>query len=272
MAATQKLKDEQYCSLLLSPIKRCLQYRPRMGKNMPVDLKSFIEFYHDDPLYHWLGLDSSLLYTAHKIAGGMTSFYRQLGVGVERLFRRIMMDRYGLQEKQISWSYQYKRPDGTPATRYLDGRLDLASLANARTGITVNFKRWMEKARNILHIKLPLQGVVFEVREGYKSADSKRQNADLDNLAHSFKHGYLMTMILLSRQMAKDIRERYQDRGLLVLMGDVKNNNPWESSYAFLKQVIGYDLAAFFDRNQVKLGQTTTKILTQLLENVDQDK
>ncbi|MCX6277959.1 MAG: hypothetical protein NT004_07665 [Bacteroidetes bacterium] len=81
-----------------------------VGVNAPCDnedgvsLSGFLKLYGSDPFYSWIGLDSSLMYAAHKAAGGMTSV-RQT----------------------------------------------------------------------------PKNGVVFEVRQGYKSKDSKRQNADIDN-------------------------------------------------------------------------------------------
>ena len=73
------------------------------------------------------------------------------------------------------------------------------------------------------------------MREGYKSADSKRQNGDLDNLTQALKRGYLMTMVLMSLQINETVRRRYQEGGLLVLIGDITSNNPCESTYAFLK-------------------------------------
>jgi hypothetical protein len=39
--------------------------------------------YGADPFYHWVGLDSQLMYAAHKVAGGMTSIYRHLGIGCQ---------------------------------------------------------------------------------------------------------------------------------------------------------------------------------------------
>jgi len=80
----------------------------------------FREMYGGDPLYHWVGLDSDLMYAAHKAAGGMTSIYRQLGVGCERLLRQIIQDEYQLNDKQAAWSYTYDKGNGTLATHTLD--------------------------------------------------------------------------------------------------------------------------------------------------------
>ena len=42
---------------------------------------------------------------------------------------------------------------------------------------------------------------MFEVRPGYKSKDSKRQNADVSNAANAYTHQYLPVVVLLSTQI-----------------------------------------------------------------------
>ena len=87
-------RDEQYTSLLLEPIYVCAHYKPRLGqgRGKGYELEAFRELYQSDPFYSWLGLDSPLMYAAHKAAGGMTSIYRQIGIGCEHLFRQILID------------------------------------------------------------------------------------------------------------------------------------------------------------------------------------
>lgn len=70
--------DKRYVQLLLKPLKKCADYAPAFGRST-VSVKSVDDFkrmYASDPLYHWVGLDSPLMYAAHKAAGGMTSIYR----------------------------------------------------------------------------------------------------------------------------------------------------------------------------------------------------
>jgi hypothetical protein len=43
-----------------------------------------------------------------------------------------------------------------------------------------------------------LHGTVFEVRQGYKSKDSKRQNADVSNASNAYAKGYLPVNMILS--------------------------------------------------------------------------
>ncbi len=110
--------DSLYRQILMTPLAECAAYRPAFGlqNSSGVDLDQFRALYGSDPLYHWVGLDSDLMYAAHKAAGGMTSIYRQLGIGCERLLRRIVQDSLVLDDTQTSWSYQYDKGDGVLAT------------------------------------------------------------------------------------------------------------------------------------------------------------
>lgn len=259
--------DDTYREILLSPIRTCVEYLPKMGGADGVDLERFKRYYGNDPLYHWMGFDSSLMFAAHKAAGGMTSLYRQLGIGVERLFRHILMDSFGLTESEANWSYTYTKPNGKQATRYLDGMLDYKIIGSKGVRDKQIVIDWVDEARRYLGIEIPIKGAVFEVREGYKSADSKRQNGDLDNLSQALKRGYLMTMTIMSLQVNQSVRSRYQDGGLLVLIGDAASNNPLQSSYAFLRDVAGYDLVSFFERNTDEIRRETSRILENLLSD-----
>ena len=260
-----KSRDELYRNLLIEPIRVCADYLPKMGGSGGVDQKSFVKLYGADPLYHWMGFDSPLMFAAHKTAGGMTSLYRQLGIGMERLFRHILMDSFGLSEDDANWRYGYTKPNGKVATRYLDGRLDFELVERANIRSVDPVREWVGDVARRLDISIELKGAVFETREGYKSADSKRQNGDLDNLAQALKNGYLMTMVLMSLQINETVRRRYQESGLLVLVGDITSDDPCESTYAFLKQVAGYDLEGFFLRNTDTLKAETANILQNLL-------
>lgn len=259
----QDTYDQKYCSILLSPISECASYLPKMGGNKGVTLRDFEKMYGADPLYHWMGLDNPLMFSAHKAAGGMTSLYRQLGIGVERLARNIFMDRYGLSTEDANWSYEYVTEGGKTQTRYLDGRIDFSLLKDARDVKPV--KEWLGAAKASLGISSDLNGLVFEVREGYKSADSKRQNGDLGNSAKALGSGYLMVMLVMSSEINAAVLSRYQNANLIVLRGDTTDKSPMTSTYSFFDQVIGYDLAGFFERNTNYLRIYIKSILEELL-------
>ena len=113
-----------------------------------------------------------------------------------------------------------------------------------------------------------MRGIVFEVRQGYKSKDSKRQNADMANAAAAYSQGYLPVLAVLSSQIDSDIMERYERGQWLVLRGSL-NDDPLNSTFAFVDHVAGYDLAAFFQRNAPLIRQFTREVLESLLRADD---
>jgi len=110
-----------------------------------------------------------------------------------------------------------------------------------------------------------LTGTVFEVRQGYKSKDSKRQNADIANAATAYTKAYLPCAAILSTQIDSDIQLRYRAEKWTIVVGTVGLNNPLVSTYDFMRDVIGYDLGAFFQRNSETLQTEVDKVLQALL-------
>ncbi len=255
--------DEEYREILLRPIRTCLNYTPKMGGDEQVDVQGFISLYGEDPLYHWVGFDTPSLFAIHKAAGGMTSLYRQLGIGVERLAKTVLKNTFHLNDEQVNWGYKHITDDGKNKERKLDSRIRLVDIDNdfARKRVEL----WLVGAKKRLDIKAFLNGVVFEIREGYKSADSKRQNADLENSANALGAGYLMTMMVMSNQVNNTVYNRYKNGNLLVLRGNL-DNDPHISTYAFFKNVIGYDLAGFFERNSEVLRSEIGNIIKNIIE------
>lgn len=264
-------RDARYREVLIAPMRKCAEYLPKMGGADEVDLAGFQVLYGGDPLYHWIGIDSDLMFAAHKAAGGMTSVYRQLGIGCERLFRAVLRDELILDAEQVKWSYEVLSgeadDDAKPAvarTLSLDGRVELEDVADDDARFRVN--EWIERQKQALDITVPLKGAVFEVRQGYKSADSKRQNGDLSNAAQALGHGFLPTLTIMSTQINKVVRERYIIGNWAVLMGTVGEDDSMSSTFDFLRDVVGYDLESFFQRNTSVLRIETEGILRGLLE------
>lgn len=235
-----------------------------MGRGEATDLPAFQRLYANDPLYSWMGLDSPLMYAAHKAAGGMTSIYRQLGIGCEELWRRLIMDQAGLTLSDANWSYQTPTAAGQQKTLKLDSRIGREAITSP--AVRERLEDWLRRASLALEIEIELRGVVFEVRQGYKSKDSKRQNADIDNASHALKHGYIPAVTILSLQMDADIQLRYRQNNWIVLIGDVVADDDLTSCYAFARKILGYDLEGFFERNSSLLRQEVQVILQKLLE------
>jgi len=260
-------RDDRYLQLLLDPVRKCAEYRPKMGTKSGITLADFEAMRTADPFYSWFGLDNPLLYAAHKAAGGMTSIYRQIGIGGERLFREILQDELGLSEKQAKWSYRIPPQGGIGArTLALDARIDLEDLKNIKDQARI--RNWIERAAARLNVDekaiKTLKGVVFEIRQGYKSKDSKRQNADLANAATAYTKRYLPAIMLLSTQFDEDIAQRNQDNRWTILIGTTTGDD-LNSTFTFMKDIIGYNLADFLRRNTRRLKSTVDEVLKALL-------
>lgn len=260
--------DQPYFDLICSALRVCLNYKPAFGhgKGDGITLERFRQIYRDDEFYSWFGLDSPLVYAAHKAAGGMTSVYRQIGLGCQLLFQTILQDSLGLSSDDATWSYKLKAKGAKGRTLALDGRIPLDRIADS--GTRQRCVDWLTNATASVGLKSrggrTLDGCVFEVRQGYKSNDAKRQNADVSNAANAFAHGYLPVMVLLSVQIPANLAERYARAHWPILRGTV-GGTPIDSTYAFCRDVLSYDLAAFFRRNSAAIKAETQAVFEGLL-------
>ncbi len=266
------MSDEIYLEIILRRVRVCKMYKPRFGQGQSVGLSlaEFQELYGADSFYSWFGLDNSLMYAAHKAAGGITSVYRQIGIGCEELFRQILRDQFGLSPTQAAWSYDVPNPDGTTRKLSLDARIHLDDIADPSKRERLSL--WVEDAAKLLNVApevtSALKGVVIEVRQGYKSKDSKRQNADIANAATAYSQAYLPVALVLSTQIDSDIVYRYQMQRWLILRGFTTGANTY-STYSFAREVIGYDLEGFFSRNAATLKAEVKDVLETLLSPHD---
>lgn len=265
-----QLKDAEYLDLVLAPIRTCARYKPKLGqgsRKQGLTLQQFQSLYQSDPFYSWFGLDNPLMYAAHKAAGGMTSVYRQIGIGCERLFRALLRDALGLSDTDVSWSYRVRLPNGRTRTLYLDARIPLDKVANRER--RDRLRSWMRRSAKKIGVDdgvfSALRGVVFEVRQGYKSKDSKRQNADIANAATAYTEAYLPCAAILSKQIDSDILCRYKAEKWVVIIGIEGANDPLTSTYDFMRDIVGFDLAAFFKRNSAFLRTEIDTVLRALL-------
>jgi hypothetical protein len=261
------MREATYVELIVAPLRECAKYKPAFGGNDEegVTLERFRELYGEDPLYHWVGFDSPLMYAAHKAAGAMSSLYRQLGIGCERLLRTVIQDELGLNDDEVAWSYTYKKDDGKSAVHTLDARIDIEHLRdrNAKNRL----RSWLGRAATELKLEpkrvAELKGVILEVRQGYKSADSKRQNADLRFGLNAYNADYLPVIAIVSTQASATVMRRYRSALILVLRGTFESEVA--STFSFFNDVVGYDLVAFFKQNSLQLRREIGKVLQDLL-------
>jgi hypothetical protein len=260
-------QDQPYLDLLLKAIRICAEYRPKFGQGSQagLTLDQFTQLYGADPFYSWFGFDSPLVYAAHRAAGGMTSVYRQVGIGCQWVFNRILRDMLGLSETEAHWSYSIPGAGVKDRALSLDARIPLDAVSQSRRDTVAE---WLRGAAFTLGLELDsidaLRGAVFEVRQGYKSKDAKRQNADIANAANAYAAQYLPVVALLSTQIDNDVALRYRRARWLLLTGTI-NGSAFDSTYLFFRDIIGYDLAGFFARNAPILRREITFILEKLL-------
>jgi hypothetical protein len=262
----QKLLEAKYLKLITDRINVCRSYKPRFGQGHVVSLSEFEGLYGADPFYSWFGLDHPLVYAAHKAAGGITSLYRQIGIGCEQLFRQIIRDTLNLTPEQATWSYVVTSPGRKDRTLSLDGRIQISDLTSDDDKQRV--QKWLQETTSTMgidpSIASVLKGAVFEVRQGYKSKDSKRQNADIGNAGTAYSQGYLPVVTILSTRIDSDVADCYANAGWLLLRGNL-SGSPFTSTFAFCSQVLGYDLAGFFQSYSGHLQETVEEVVQALL-------
>ncbi len=257
--------EQSYLDLLVKAIRVCAKYRPMFGQGRQAGLtvEQFRQLYGSDPFYSWVGLDSPLVYAAHRAAGGITSVYRQLGIGCQWLFSQILQDKLGLDTEAVAWSYLI--PADVPRKLSLDARIPLSQVQPSRQSPVA---AWLRDAASYVGLEqdvaAALKGAVFEVRQGYKSKDSKRQNADIANASSAYAGLYLPVVALLSTQIDGSVAERYRRARWLILRGTTAGSSV-DSTYVFFRDVVGYDLAAFFARNSAALRAEIETVLEVLL-------
>jgi hypothetical protein len=261
-------KDERYFLLIQTALRKCLEYKPKFGKGRKegFSLEQFTAVYSADPFYHWFGVDSPLMYAAHKAAGGMTSIYRQIGIGSQWVFYQMLQDHLGLSREQAIWSYKIDGARGKQRTLTLDGRIALNDVKNTEARAKV--QKWLAKVAS--QIRLPddtlknIKGIVFETRQGYKSKDSKRQNADIANASKAYANLYVPALVLFSTQIDGDVAQRYRENLWVLLTGTLSGSNT-ASAYTFCREIIGYDLADFFTRYSPRIKSEVENVLKTLL-------
>ncbi len=257
--------DERYLSLIIKAVRLSAEYKPMFGQGRSggLTLEQFTRLYGADPFYCWCGLDSPLIYSAHRVSGGLTSMYRQIGMGCQWALNAILRDALALSEADANWSYTLPKAGAKPQTLSLDARIPITAVTSTRLP---DVRRWLVAATTALQLDQDAihNGAVFEIRQGYKSKDAKRQNADVANAANAYAYGYLPVVALLSNQIDSDVARRYQQARWLILRGTL-DGTMLDSLYVFYEEVIGYDLAGFFTRNSATLQQEIHMVMEKLL-------
>jgi hypothetical protein len=102
------MKD-RYVEDFLRPMRKCLDYKPAFGTSSQVSSLQFIDKFSQDFFYASVGLAIPEMYVAHKAAGGITSFYRQLGIACEQLTQSVFVNELGIVRADVRWTYVLPR-------------------------------------------------------------------------------------------------------------------------------------------------------------------
>jgi hypothetical protein len=263
VAESRQQREERYLNYLLDSIRVAARKPPQLGTRKDVSLEDFKRLYGADPFYAWIGFDSDLLYTAHKAGAAMTSLYRKLGDGCQDLWRAIIRDQFGVAEKDAKWEYTVPTDTG-PRKRTLDGRIDVLDFPESDA--LHRFQAdWLPRAKEKLGAKINPRGAVFEVRQGYKSQDAKRAGGDVDNAGRIALESSLPSLVVFSNQLPEQIARRYATAGWLILRGTTVDDS-LQSTFAFAKDIMGFDLAGLLHESSARLRSETEAILAEVLE------
>ncbi len=71
-------------------------------------------------------------------------------------------------------------------------------------------------------------------------------------------------MAVISTQISNTLIRRYQNSQMLVLVGN-GSGNELDDTFAFITNVIGYPITAFFERNTTEIRSQFEKIVQALL-------
>lgn len=260
--------EDHLLEIFLEPLRECMGYKPKFGRSDKegLDLLGFQNIYGQDLFYSTLGLDIEPMYLAHKASGGITSIYRQLGVGCERVFRTILMNELKLTDEDVNYSYDKMRSDGSVQKLSLDARIPVNSVTSPAKERIIE---WTIKLQEQLGFEIPIntiKGCTFEVRQGYKSADSKRQNADIANALKSYSDLYVPVVFVFSNQVSEQVVSRYLNNRIGVLRG-VGGNDTSVCSYAFLREIIGFDFLEYMTKNKENLRSEIETIVSTLISS-----
>lgn len=255
-------RDERYLGYLIGSIRAAARKPPQFGTGRDVSLDEFRNLYGADAFYAWIGFDSELLYTAHRAGAAMTSLYRKLGDGCQEVWRAIIRDQFGVADIDATWEYTVPTTRGD-RRRALDGRIDILDFPSSDA--LQHFRDdWLPAAKEKLGATINPRGVVFEVRQGYKSQDAKRAGGDVDNAGRIALESSLPSLVVFSNQIPDQIVRRYAAAGWLILRGAVVDD-PLSSTFAFARDVMGFDLADLLTRNSDRLRRETEAILSGVL-------
>ncbi len=207
-----------------------------------------------DALYGLLFKNISVFY-AQSVLGGRitTSLHRNFGDIIEVSVREIFKHAYSLDDGLARSSFSIQSIEKR-STRTTDVSIPFEALTNAQ-----------EKSLRAYHVKLcgkhtpallaqhgACRGLGYEVRQCYKSNDSKRRTADIDMSDLLFQNKIIpMMLIFCSSSSPSIIRDYRRLSKWMIVEGD--------DAFDYVREISGFDFRGYLD---TKISQVSPRLVS----------
>lgn len=202
--------------------------------------------YAKDPLFSRFNLDTQEFVLAKSGGGLVTSIHRKVGDLVEKNVQQIFSERTGVDK--ITYDAEIV-VDGEPKTRELDALLLLDEVDNGEAttrlqqvihedGEEVNGNK---NPADLIDADTEWEGIGFEIRHCYQSADSKRVQADIAMARHLQSKNIMPVMLICCEDSNQSVVSRYRNH-MFVYEGD--------DAFELIERLTGFDYAGFLDSRE----------------------
>jgi hypothetical protein len=206
-----------------------------------------------DPVFSVFGLTGQEYILAKARGAQMVSLHRKLGDLYQELVCTVFRQTLGLSASDLE--LELVRPSGAEAgRRTLDAKIEFECVATeARTRVESTSRR-IAGENTPKYTSLPPRGLGFELRFCYQIGDAKRINADIENAEDALAMGFLPIMLVFCSISLPDPLDRFRSRSKwFVLEG--------RPAYDLVRELTGYDLFAFLNRERESIQGWTTRAL-----------
>lgn len=236
---------------LLSTLDRIIETKVEMIRQTysevaPKEVEKEIK---SDALYGLLFRDISEFYVQSVLGGRITtSLHRNFGDIVEMSVREIFKSAFDLDDQLAQSSFTLKSIEKR-STRTTDVTLPYTALEEKTVGRLRAFHEQLCKRhrRDVEGLHATCKGVGYEVRQCYKSNDSKRRTADID-MSHLLANKGLAPVMLIfcSSSSASIIQDYNRLSKWLILEGT--------AAFEYVNDVTGFNYRAYLDSKIEKLA------------------
>lgn len=200
---------------------------------------TLVKVYGEDPLFAIFGLDTPLYVAAARGGGVVTSIHREIGDLMEACVREVVMRQFDLSPDQVAYTASILSGDER-RERSIDCYIELSHLTDVhRDQVRRLAEREVKAFTN--RRRMNIQGIGFELRHCYQSADSKRAQADDAMARHLYLSSILPVMLIFCAQSNRSIVRRYRQVWVL---------KEGEAAFTFIRALTGYDFYAFLQRHK----------------------